>query len=106
MKRNTCLLLSLCAGQFAFAQDRPNIVVFLVDDMGLMDTSLPFLTDENGNAERYPLNDWYRTPNMERMARQGIRFSTFYAQSVSSPSRASIMTGQNAARHRTTNWIT
>ena len=52
MKRNTCLLLSLCAGQFAFAQDRPNIVVFLVDDMGLMDTSLPFLTDENGNAER------------------------------------------------------
>ena len=105
MKRNTCLLLSLCAGQFAFAQDRPNIVVFLVDDMGLMDTSLPFLTDENGNAERYPLNDWYRTPNMERMARQGIRFSTFYAQSVSSPSRASIMTGQNAARHRTTNWI-
>ena len=42
---------------------------------------------------------------MERLANQGIRFSTFYAQSVSSPSRASIMTGQNAARHRTTNWI-
>ena len=39
------------------------------------------------------------------MARQGIRFSTFYAQSVSSPSRVSLMTGQNAARHRTTNWI-
>lgn len=87
------------------AQERPNVIVFLVDDMGLMDTSLPFLTDADGSPVRYPLNDWYQTPNMERMARQGIRFSTFYAQSVSSPSRASIMTGQNSARHRTTNWI-
>ena len=47
----------------------------------------------------------YHTPNMERMAEQGICFSTFYAQSVSSPSRASLLTGQNATRHRTTNWI-
>lgn len=94
------------AGQSLAAQnDRPNVIVFLVDDMGLMDTSLPFLAGEDGNPVRYPLNNWYRTPNMERMARQGIRFSTFYAQSVSSPSRVSIMTGQNAARHRTTNWI-
>ena len=30
-------------------QERPNIIVFLVDDMGLMDTSVPFLTDEDGN---------------------------------------------------------
>lgn len=97
--------LLLLAGQSLLAQERPNVVVFLVDDMGLMDTSLPFVCDEEGNAVRHPLNDWYRTPNMERMARQGIRFSTFYAQSVSSPSRACIMTGQNAARHRTTNWI-
>lgn len=88
-----------------FAQDKPNIIVFLVDDMGVMDTSVPFLTDQEGNVLRQPLNDWYRTPHMERLARQGVRFSTFYAQSVSSPSRTSIMTGQNAARHRTTNWI-
>ena len=87
------------------AQERPNIVVFLVDDMGLMDTSLPFDVDKEGDPIRQPLNDWYRTPNMERLASQGVRFSTFYAQSVSSPSRTSIMTGQNAARHRTTNWI-
>lgn len=88
-----------------FAQERPNIIVFLVDDMGLMDTSVPFITDRQGNPVRQPLNDWYRTPNMERLAAQGIRFSTFYAQSVSSPSRTSILTGQNATRHRTTNWI-
>ena len=51
-----------------------------------MDTSVPFVTDYHGNAVKQPLNEWYRTPNMERLAKQGIRFSTFYAQSVSSPS--------------------
>ncbi len=84
---------------------KPNIVVFLVDDMGVMDTSLPFLTDELGNPKRYPLNDFYRTPNMERLAAMGIRFNNFYAMSVCSPTRISIMTGQNAARHHATNWI-
>jgi arylsulfatase A-like enzyme len=83
----------------------PNIVVFLVDDMGVMDTSVPFLTGADGRPVRYPLNDYYRTPNMERLATRGIRFSNFLAMSVCSPTRISIMTGQNAARHRTTNWI-
>ena len=87
------------------AQDRPNIILFLVDDMGVMDTSLPFLSDSEGNAVRHPLNDWYKTPSMERLAQHGVRFSTFYAHSVSSPSRTSLMTGQDAARHHTTNWI-
>ncbi len=88
------------------AQDkRPNIVLFLIDDMGVMDSSVPFLTDGNGDPVRYDLNNLYRTPNMEKMAEAGIRFSHFYAQSTSSPSRSSIMTGQNATRHRTTNWI-
>ena len=84
---------------------KPNVILFLVDDMGLMDTSVPMLADKNGKPERHPLNDWYRTPNMERLAKQGIRFSQFYAQSVCSPTRASIMTGQNSARHRVTQFI-
>jgi arylsulfatase A-like enzyme len=83
----------------------PNIMVFLVDDMGVMDTSVPFLTDENGEPKKYPLNNFYRTPSLERLAAQGIRFNQFYAMSVCSPTRISIMTGQNAARHRATNWI-
>lgn len=83
----------------------PNIVLFLVDDMGSMDTSVPFMTDGNGAPQRHPLNDFYRTPAMERLAANGIRFSQFYAMSVCSPSRISIMTGQNAARHGATNWI-
>jgi arylsulfatase A-like enzyme len=83
----------------------PNIVAFLVDDMGVMDTSVPFLTDESGSPKKYPLNDFYRTPGMERLAAQGIRFNQFNAMSVCSPTRIALMTGQNAARHRTTNWI-
>jgi len=97
------ILAAACFG--VWAEDRPNIIIFLVDDMGVMDTSVPFLTDANGKEKRYPLNDWYRTPNMQRLANQGIRFNNFCAQSVCSPTRTSIMTGQNAARHRTTNWI-
>lgn len=89
----------------ALANDKPNIIVFLVDDMGVMDTSVPFLTDSTGKPKRYPLNDYYRTPNMERLASQGIRFNNFCAMSVCSPSRISIQTGQNAARHHATNWI-
>ncbi len=87
------------------APEKPNVIVFLVDDMGVMDTSVPFLTDDSGKPKRYPLNEYYRTPNMERLAKRGIRFNNFYAMSVCSPTRISIMTGQNAARHRATNWI-
>ncbi len=83
----------------------PNIIIFLVDDMGLMDTSVPFLADTNGNSVKYPLNDYYKTTNMEKLAEQGIRFTNFYAHSVCSPSRTSILTGQNSARHGVTNWI-
>lgn len=83
----------------------PNIVIFLVDDMGPMDTSVPMLTDNEGNPKRYPLNDYYRTPNMERLAARGVRFSNFYAHTVCSPSRITILTGQNSARHRTTDYI-
>ena len=80
------------------AQQRPNIVLFMVDDMGWQDTSVPFWT------QRTPLNDIYETPNMERLARQGMLFTQAYASAISSPSRCSLLTGSNAARHRVTNW--
>ncbi len=100
----------LCLGGFLLflnlsSKQKPNIILFLVDDMGLMDTSVPMLADKEGNPQKHPLNDWYRTPNMERLAKQGMRFSQFYAQSVCSPTRASLMTGQNSARHRVTQFI-
>ncbi|MGL5788078.1 MAG: sulfatase [Bacteroidales bacterium] len=102
---NTLLTASTMAAVPAQEVKQPNVVVFLIDDMGVMDTSVPFLPGTDGNPVKYPLNEWYRTPNMERMAQNGIRFSTFYAQSVSSPSRASLLTGKNSARHHTTTWI-
>lgn len=89
----------------AAAPRPPNIIVLLTDDQGIMDTSVPFLTDESGRPKRYPLNEFFRTPNMERLAARGIRFNNFYAMSVCSPSRVSLMTGQNSARHHVTNWI-
>lgn len=82
----------------AGAQQRPNIILFMVDDMGWQDTSVPFWT------QRTPLNDTYETPNMERLASEGMLFSQAYAAPISSPSRCSLMTGANAARHRVTNW--
>ena len=104
---STILSMTILTPTLGFSQapTTPNIIVFLVDDMGVMDTSVPFLTDKQGQPQRYPLNDYYRTPNMERLAAQGIRFNNYYAMSVCSPTRISIMTGQNAARHRATNWI-
>ena len=46
----------------------PNIVVFLVDDMGWQDTSLPFLHDAAGKPVTTGLNQRYRTPHMEALA--------------------------------------
>ncbi len=78
--------------------EKPNIVLFLVDDMGWQDTSVPF------HSETTPFNRRYRTPNMERLAAEGVKFTQAYACSVCSPTRVSLMTGLNAARHRVTNW--
>ena len=99
------LFLAVLTTSVVSAKKLPNIVVFLVDDMGLMDTSVPFLTDDKSQPKAFPLNSKYLTPSMERLAKQGFRYSRFYANSVCSPTRASLMTGQSSARHRTTQWI-
>ncbi len=76
----------------------PNIILFFVDDMGWQDTSVPFWTEKTAYNRRY------RTPNMERLAREGMKFTQAYATPVCSPTRVSLLTGMNAARHRVTNW--
>lgn len=78
--------------------DKPNIILFFVDDMGWQDTSVPFW------KEKTALNRLYHTPNMERLATEGMKFTQAYASSVCSPTRVSLMTGMNAARHKVTNW--
>jgi len=77
----------------------PNIITFIVDDMGWQDTSVPF------RKEPTPFNRRYRTPGMERLAREGTLFTDAYAACpVCTPSRVSIMTGLWPARTRITNW--
>ncbi|MVN20457.1 sulfatase [Mucilaginibacter arboris] len=77
---------------------KPNIIVFLVDDMGWQDTSVPFW-DSVTNANRK-----FHTPNMEQFAATSIKFTQAYANSICTPSRVSLLSGMNAARHRVTNW--
>lgn len=80
------------------ASPRPNIVVFLVDDMGWQDTSEPFY------REITALNRRYHTPNMEALADESVKFTQAYASALCSPTRVSLITGWNAARHGVTNW--
>jgi len=111
MKISLLIIVLVASVQTCLAQSditkeqQPNILIFLVDDMGLMDTSVPFITNKKGQPINQPLNHWYHTPNMENLAAKGTRFTQFYAQSVCSPTRASLLTGQNATRHHTTTWI-
>lgn len=79
-------------------KERPNILLFLVDDMGWQDTSVPF----SGDTTFY--NRQFHTPAMERLAAEGKIFTQAYACPLSSASRCSLMTGINNARHRVTNW--
>lgn len=83
---------------YAQQTSRPNIIVFLVDDMGWQDCSLPFWTSVT------PLNKRYHTPNMERLAKEGMKFTNAYAAPVCTPSRCSMISGMNAAHHGITNW--
>lgn len=89
---------------FAFCPDlisqkvKPNIIIFLVDDMGWQDTSVPFWSKVT------PINKKFHTPNMERLAASGMKFSNAYAHPVCTPTRVSLMTGMNVARHHITNW--
>lgn len=92
------LIISLISIITAQAQQRPNIIVFLVDDMGWQDTSVPFWIKST------PLNKRYHTPNMERLAREGMKFTNAYAAPVCTPSRTSMLTGMNVAHHGVTNW--
>ena len=72
---------------------KPNFVFFLVDDLGWMDIGA------NGSS-------FYETPNIDRLAGEGVRFTQAYAASpVCSPTRASILTGKNPARNNMTQWI-
>jgi arylsulfatase A-like enzyme len=100
-------LLSAAIGQTIAAvpnAERPNILFFLVDDMGVFDTVVPFVHDAAGKPVSSPLQHRYRTPNMERLAANGVRFSNARAFSVCTPTRTAIISGQHPARLQITTW--
>ncbi len=73
-----------CVTRAAAAQ-QPNIILILADDLGWADLAC------YGNT-------FNETPNIDRLAQQGVRFTQFYAGPVCSPTRATIQSGQNQAR--------
>jgi arylsulfatase len=82
MNRLTLLLLALALlspASMLFAQSRPNIVVILVDDMGWSDIGC--------YGSEIP------TPNLDALAKGGLRFTQFYNTGRCSPTRASLLTG-------------
>ena len=98
-KTSRFLALSLVALQFCApaavkAATRPNFIFILVDDLGW--------TDLGCQGSKF-----YETPNIDRLANQGLRFTQAYsACTVCSPTRAALMTGKYPARLHITDWIT
>ncbi len=86
------LVVAICVGGcfpclLHSAPARPNILLILADDLGWSDTTL------------FGTTKFYETPNVERLARRGMTFTRAYAASpLCSPTRASILSGQNPAR--------
>jgi len=73
---------------------KPNVIVFLVDDLGVNDTSLPM------SQSKTHYNKRYKTPNLEQMAEQGMTLTNARANAICVPSRVSLLTGQNFIRHQ------
>jgi arylsulfatase A len=92
MRRRDFLALAAPAALSA-AVPRPNVIFLLLDDLGWRDFGC------YGNT-------FHETPNLDKLAREGVRFTNAYAACcVCSPTRASILTGKYPARLRLTDWI-
>lgn len=73
--------MSAVASLWAASQERPNIIMIVVDDLGYSDIT-PYGANE------------IQMPNISRLANEGIRFRQFYNNGISAPTRASLITGQ------------
>ena len=74
------------AGLAAASEPRPNIVLILIDDLGYGDLAC------YGNTR-------HRTPHLDRLAAEGVRFTDFHSNgAVCSPTRAALLTGQYPQR--------
>jgi arylsulfatase A-like enzyme len=93
LKKYRWAIWMLLAGSVFAGQ--PNVVVFLVDDLGYMDIGA-------NNPDCF-----YETPNIDKLAASGMRFTDGYAANpVCSPTRYSLMTGKYPTRAKATDWFT
>jgi len=91
-----CILFgySCLANEINKNNDHPNFIIILVDDQGWNGTSVQMMNEEINSK-----SDFYQTPNIEKLAEKGIKFSSAYAGApVCAPSRYSIQFGQTPAR--------
>jgi arylsulfatase A-like enzyme len=87
------IALSLASGTALAAETRPNVVIVLMDDFGWGDPSC------YGNT-------MLRTPNIDRLAKEGVRFTQGYVMApICSPSRCGIITGNFPARWKITSYL-
>ena len=95
------LVLILCLVVVSVnAAGRPNIIFFMADDMGMGDTSA--FQDFTGNADSVQLH----TPQMERLARMGVRFTDAHTPSSRcTPTRYGLLTGRYPWRSRMKWWV-
>ena len=99
MKLNLITVLTFFISLLSFSnenkkQSNPNFIIILVDDQGWNGTSVQMMDNEINSK-----SDFYQTPNIEKLAKKGIRFSSAYASApVCAPSRYSIQFGQTPAR--------
>ena len=85
--------ITLLLAAVGIASGSPNVVLFLVDDLGWMDLGC--------QGSKY-----YQTPNIDALAKSGVRFTNAYAAcAVCSPTRAAILTGKYPARLMLTQWL-
>lgn len=82
------------------AIEKPNVILMMADDMGMGDTSA--YQDFTGNADEVQV----ATPNMERLARMGVRFTDAHTPSSRcSPTRYGLLTGRYPWRNRLKYWV-
>jgi arylsulfatase A-like enzyme len=87
------LVASVCLAEPVALERRPNVILILADDLGWRDLGCYGST-------------FYKTPYLDQMAKDGLRFTDFYtACPVCSPTRASILSGQYPQRLGITDWL-
>jgi arylsulfatase A-like enzyme len=104
MRTLLCLLLALAAAAqvHAASAPRPNVLVILTDDQRW--DALGVVQRELGERALFP---WFQTPHLDRLAAEGARFqNVFVTTSLCSPSRATLLSGVYARRHKVLNNFT